>query len=299
MATTASGETVRDGGASTATANALTVDVEGFVESNRQSFEIAPEYVNEAAETREVERNMQVLLDLLSEVGVRATFYFVGTVAERLPAVVRETASRGHEIGSHNFVHSRLFDLEPEVFRKGLAASKAKLEDLAGVAVSGFRAPDFSITRASMWALDTLLELGFVYDSSIYPIGIHDVYGIEGARPDIHTHDNGLVEYPLSTVSIAGRRIPFGGGGYFRLYPVRMTETLIRRQNASGRPCMFYIHPYEVGPAIPRIGGLSAYRRFRHYYHCRDGAPRLRRLLERVPFGPAVDVLTERGYLAA
>jgi polysaccharide deacetylase family protein (PEP-CTERM system associated) len=281
------------------TANALTVDVEGFAESNRQSFEIAPEYMNEAAETREVERNMQVLLDLLSEVGLRATFYFVGTVAERLPSVVRETASRGHEIGSHNFVHTRLFDLEPEAFRKGLAASKAMLEDLAGVTVRGFRAPDFSITRATTWALDTLLDLGFTYDSSIYPTGIHDVYGIEDSSPEIHTHDNGLVEYPLSTVAVAGRRIPFGGGGYFRLYPVRMTETLIRRQNAGGQPCMFYIHPYEVGPAIPRISGLSAYRRFRHYYHCSNGAPRLRRLLERVPFGPAVDVLTERGYVPA
>jgi polysaccharide deacetylase family protein (PEP-CTERM system associated) len=192
-----------------------------------------------------------------------------------------------------------VFDLEPDEFRGGLASSKALLEDLAGAPVRGFRAPDFSITRDSLWALDTLLELGFGYDSSIYPTGIHDVYGIDGATPGIHTHGNGLVEYPLATAEIAGRRIPFGGGGYFRLYPVSMTERLIRRQNTAGLPCMFYIHPYEVGPAIPRIAGLSAYRKFRHYYNCGNGRARLRRLLERVPFGAAIDVLTERGYIAA
>jgi polysaccharide deacetylase family protein (PEP-CTERM system associated) len=281
------------------TVNALTIDVEGFAESNRQSFDIDAQYVDDPGEIREIERNMSVVLDLLSEVGVRATFFFVGTVAEHLPAVVRETAGRGHEIGSHSFVHTRVFDLEPGAFRRGLASSKALLEDLAGAPVRGFRAPDFSITRESLWALDTLLELGFDYDSSIYPTGIHDVYGIDGATPGIHTHANGLVEYPLATVEIGGRRIPFGGGGYFRLYPVPVTEWLIRRENTAGLPCMFYIHPYEVGPARPRIAGLSAYRRFRHYYNCANGRARLRRLIERVPFGAAVDVLSERGYIAA
>lgn len=277
--------------------NALTVDVEGFVESNRQSFDIPPQYVNEAEERREIARNMMVVLDLLSEVEVRATFFIVGTVADRLPEVVREIAARGHEVGSHNFVHTRVFDQSPDEFRDGLAASKATLEDLAGASVRGFRAPDFSITAESLWALDTLLELGFTYDSSIYPTGLHDVYGIDGASPNIHRLENGLVEYPLSTVEVAGRRFPFGGGGYFRLYPLKLTEWLIRRDNTAGRPCMFYIHPYEVGPAIPRIGELSAYRRFRHYYNCRNGRPRLRKLLQSLPFTAAVDVLAERGYV--
>lgn len=279
--------------------NALTVDVEGFIESNRQSFEISQRYIDGDREAYEVERNTHVLLDLLAETDVRATFFFVGTVAERLPGLVRETASGGHEIGSHNFVHTRVFDLLPDEFRRGLATSKQLLEELTGTPVRGFRAPDFSITRRSLWALDTLLELGFTYDSSVYPIGLHDVYGIDDASPRIHVLSNGLIEFPLSTVEVAGRRVPFGGGGYFRLYPLRLTETLIRRQNATGAPCMFYVHPYEIGPVIPRVAGLSSYRRFRHYYNCRNGSSRLRRLLERVPFGTAADVLAEHGGVVA
>jgi polysaccharide deacetylase family protein (PEP-CTERM system associated) len=277
--------------------NALTIDVEGFAESNRQSFDIPASYLDGDREATEVERNTHVLLDLLSELDVRATFFFVGTVADRLPGLVRETAGRGHEVGSHSFVHTRVFDLPPDEFRRGLAASKDRLEELTGNAVRGFRAPDFSITTDSLWALDTLLELGFQYDSSIYPTGLHDVYGIDHAPSVIHTLPNGLVEFPLATAEFAGRRIPFGGGGYFRLYPVRMTEALMRKQNALGRACMFYIHPYEVGPVIPRIRGLSPYRRFRHYYNCRGGGARLRKLLQRLRFTTAADVLVHERRL--
>jgi hypothetical protein len=142
-----------------------------------------------------------------------------------------------------------------------------------------------------------LKELGFVYDSSIYPFGLHDVYGIKEADPSIHTLPNGLIEFPMSTITLLGRRIPFGGGGYFRLYPLLLTRLFLSKVNKQGHPAMFYIHPYEVGPVIPRISPMSYYRRFRHYYHCKKGHVRLRKLLKAFKFYPAVEVL--RNQLAS
>jgi hypothetical protein len=150
-----------------------------------------------------------------------------------------------------------------------------------------------------VWALDILHEEGFQYDSSVYPIGIHDVYGIKGANPFVFRWPNGLVEFPLSTINIMRRRLPFGGGGYFRLYPLAVTERCIAATNRRGHPAMFYIHPYEVGPVIPHVPQMSPYRRFRHYYRARGGAPRLQRLLQRFRFAPAVEVLREMGAIDA
>ena len=274
--------------------NALSVDVEGFVESNRQSFRIPAFSVDRRKEQREIEINVAALLELLDDVRIRATFFFLGTVADRTPQLVREVAQLGHEVASHSYEHLRLTGLRPQEFAEGLRASKEKLEDLAGTRVYGFRAPDFSITRSSLWALEVLRDLGFAYDSSIYPIGVHDVYGIAGAEPYIHTLPGGLIEFPLSTVEVLGRRIPFGGGGYFRLYPVPVTRLLVSRVNRKGEPCMFYIHPYEAGPVIPRIAGLGAYRRFRHYFNARRGPRRFRQVVSGFRFAPAIDVLRER-----
>ena len=158
----------------------------------------------------------------------------------------------------------------------------------------GFRAPDFSITEESLWALDVLQELGFVYDSSIYPFGLHDVYGIKDAEPSIHTLPNGLVEFPISTFSFLGKRIPFGGGGYFRLYPLWLTKLFTSIQNRRGTVCMSYIHPYEAGPVIPDVTELSPYRKFRHYFNCKNGVRRLRKLLGAFNFVPAIEIV--KGY---
>ena len=157
-------------------------------------------------------------------------------------------------------------------------------------------APDFSITNESLWALDVLKEVGFVYDSSIYPLGLHDVYGIKDSDPSIHVLGNGLIEFPMSTADILGKRVPFGGGGYFRLYPIFLTRHLIRKTNKLGYPVMFYIHPYEAGPIIPKIGGLTAYRRFRHYHNCHKGQQRLRKLLKAAPCTATIEVLRMRGF---
>jgi len=274
--------------------NALTIDVEGFVESNRQSFHIPQKYIDPQRENQEIQINTEKVLELLDNTNTKATIFFVGRIAWDLPELIRKTAQAGHEIGCHNFAHLRIFDTKPSEFKEKLSAAKKRIEDISGKQVYGFRAPDFSITKASIWALDILKELGFVYDSSIYPFGLHDVYGIKDAKPFINKLPNGLIEFPMSTSTVFGKRVPFGGGGYFRLYPLFLTKYLIKKMNKLGLPCMFYIHPYEVGPVIPRIKELSAYRSFRHYYNCSTGYLRLQKILKAFKFAPTIEVL--RGY---
>jgi polysaccharide deacetylase family protein (PEP-CTERM system associated) len=276
--------------------NALSVDLEGFVESNVESMPVLARYQDDVRESREIERNTDVLLELFAQRAVKATFFTVGRIARDLPGVVRRIAEQGHEIGCHNYVHKRVFGLTPEQFREGMRAAKRDLEEVAGQPVRGFRAPDFSITGASLWGLDVLRELGFAYDSSIYPIRGHDVYGVADAPRWIHRLPSGLVEFPLSTVELGGRRLPFGGGGYFRLYPLAVTRFFVDFVNRSRRPFMFYIHPYEVGPEIPRVAELSRLRRFRHYHNVETGRARLDDLLRRYRFGPVANVLQENGF---
>jgi len=271
--------------------NAFSVDVEGFVESNVQSFPIDQKFIDQAAENREIEVNTHALLELFAELNIKATFFFLGRIVEDIPNIVKETAQAGHEIGCHNYAHLRIFGIEKDEFSEKLANAKHRLEDVTGQQVYGFRAPDFSITEKSIWALDVLKELGFVYDSSIYPFGLHDVYGIKGAETFIHKLPNGLIEFPLSTTQLFGKRLPFGGGGYFRLYPLWLTSHFLRKLNSQGQPAMFYIHPYEAGPEIPHVSPMSHYRRFRHYYNCKNGRARLRRLMGAFKFAPAIEVL--------
>jgi polysaccharide deacetylase family protein (PEP-CTERM system associated) len=277
--------------------NAFSVDVEGFVESNLQSFYIPDKYINHTKEKHEIEENTTALLQILDEAKVKGTFFFIGRLARDVPALVKKTAQAGHEIGCHSYLHLRIFDIDKNEFSKKLAAAKKDLEDVSGQQVCGFRAPDFSMTQESMWALDILKELGFVYDSSIYPFGLHDVYGIKDAVSSIHRLPNGLIEFPLSTAKLLGRSIPFAGGGYFRLYPLTLTKILLRKLNKQGHPAMFYIHPYEVGSVVPWIPGLSAYRKFRHYYNCKNGKSRLGKLLNSFKFAPAIEVLQHHYYL--
>jgi polysaccharide deacetylase family protein (PEP-CTERM system associated) len=202
-------------------------------------------------------------------------------------------AGLGHEVASHGDVHRRLFGSDRLEFARNIKASKARLEDLAGREVAGFRAPEFSVTPKTLWALDVLREAGFVYDSSVYPIRFHDVYGMPDAPTSPYLLSNGLVEFPLATARMFGARVPVGGGGYFRLYPVSMTRALLRRINDRGDPAMFYLHPYEIGSTVPRVDGLSPYRRFRHYYNIDRGRHRLARLLESFAFAPAIEVLSD------
>jgi polysaccharide deacetylase family protein (PEP-CTERM system associated) len=273
--------------------NALSIDVEGFLESNLESFPPGTPPSDPRREAEEIRANVEETLALLDRYGVRATFFFLGTVAEHSPDVVSMVAGLGHEVASHGYVHRRLFGSDRLEFARNIKTSKERLEDLAGSDVAGFRAPEFSITPKTLWALDVLREAGFGYDSSIYPIGFHDVYGMRDAPTSPYRLSNGLVEFPLATARMFGARIPVGGGGYFRLYPVSMTRALLRRINSRGDPAMFYLHPYEIGSTVPHVGGLSPYRRFRHYYNLGRGERRLGRLLESFAFAPAIEVLSD------
>jgi polysaccharide deacetylase family protein (PEP-CTERM system associated) len=271
--------------------------VEGFCEANIQSFHINRKYISKYAANYEIEKNVNCILDFLDDMNTKATFFFLGRVARDVPATVKQTAERGHEIACHSFQHIRLYDLTHKKFKESLIESKKYLEDISGTAVRGFRAPDFSIIQINIWALDIIKELGFDYDSSICPTGIHDVYGIEDEDSFIHKMKNGLIEFPVSVYTFRKKKIPFGGGGYFRLYPLSITKYMIKKINEKGHPCMFYMHPYEIGDIIPKVGEISSYRKFRHYYNCKNGIKRLKKLFYSFEFCSALDILKERGFL--
>jgi polysaccharide deacetylase family protein (PEP-CTERM system associated) len=266
--------------------NALTIDVEEYFHPNAMDGAVDPSAWD--ALPHRVEGNTCRLLDILSEHDVRATFFVLGWVAERAPGLVDEIANRGHEIACHGFAHRLAYRLGPELFRADVERARGVLEDRLGRRVEGFRAASYSITSASLWALDTLIELGFAYDSSIFPVR-HDLYGIPGwSRVPVRVRRAGgeIIEFPPSTVRFAGRNWPVAGGGYFRLLPYGVTRRAIERLNRRERlPAMVYVHPWEIDPGQPRLAaGRSA--RFRQYANLSRTEPRLRRLLAEFRFAP-------------
>ena len=278
--------------------NAFSVDVEDYF----QVAALAPAIARESWDQREsrVERNTDLLLDLLAERGIHGTFFVLGWIAERHPALVKRIAAAGHEIASHGYSHQLIYSQSREDFYQETVRSKRLLEDLSAAAVIGYRAASFSITRRSLWALDVLVELGFRYDSSIFPIR-HDRYGIPGAAAEpgtvIAPSGATLIEFPMSAATFLGVKVPVSGGGYFRLLPYALTRRGLRQVNERyGRPFTFYLHPWEVDPGQPRVrvGWLS---RFRHYTNLDRCEPRLRRLLAEFRFAPMREVLRERGLL--
>jgi polysaccharide deacetylase family protein (PEP-CTERM system associated) len=281
----------------TSFAHALTIDVEGFAESHAQSIHVDPALLEPAASNMEIAQNLDVTLELLAQHCCRATFFFLGRIAQSAPELVRRVADAGHEVACHSLFHRRITGQTPEEFRAHLTEAKARLEDACGMPVIGFRAPDFSIVAGDKWALDELVSGGFRYDSSAVPTGLHDVYGMADVPHGIFRWPNGLVELPLPVVRLLGLSFPVGGGGYFRLYPLYFTFRYFRSQARRGSPCVFYIHPYEIGPVAPRLPGLSAARRFRHYVRLGQGRERFSRLLKAVPFSTMSDVLARAGFL--
>jgi len=277
--------------------NCLSFDIEGFVESNMQSFTINKSYINRKREIYEIEKNVDSILELLNDFNCKATFFFLNSVTYDLPNVVKKVSKLGHEIALHGPEHTRIFDLSKIEFSKKLICAKKELENIISKPVYGFRAPEFSITQTSLWALDILQKADFTYDSSIYPFGFHDVYGMKNTQPFIYKLQNGLIEFPLSTIGFFGKRFPFGGGGYFRLYPLFFTEIFLKKINKLGHPCMLYIHPYEIGSIIPKIPTLSWYRKLRHYYNCKNGCTRLKKILSEFKFSTAIDVLANEKKL--
>jgi polysaccharide deacetylase family protein (PEP-CTERM system associated) len=271
--------------------NAMSVDVEDYFHVS--VFDgIVPRSQWASMDSR-VCANTTRLLDLFDEFRVRSTFFILGWVAERHPELVREIAARGHEIASHGYAHRLIYDQTPTAFRDDVRRAKHLLEDASGHVVNGYRAPSYSVTPRSLWALDILIDEGYRYDSSIFPIR-HDRYGIPVSPREpfpIDRERGTLMEVPGSTVRVGPLNLPIGGGGYFRLLPYEWTRWGIARLNSvEQQAAVFYIHPWEIDPDQPRLhaGWLG---RFRHYRNLDKTEARLRALLTQFRFGTVQSLL--------
>ena len=272
--------------------NAFSVDVEDYFHVSAYSRVIARRDWDSFPSR--VEANTQAMMEVLAEADVKGTFFVLGWVAERFPGLVSEIAARGHEIACHGYSHKLIYRQSRKQFTEEAHKAKSLLEDSSGAAVNGYRGASFSITRESLWALEALAELGFTFDSSIYPIR-HDRYGIPGAptRPFTFRCESGATinEFPMTTVDILGWRMPVSGGGYFRIYPYAVTRAALRHLNQrKSEPFVFYTHPWEIDPEQPFINAswLSNFRHRTNLHRCRD---RLARLLKEFRFSTISDVL--------
>jgi polysaccharide deacetylase family protein (PEP-CTERM system associated) len=258
-------------------ANALTVDVEDYFQVSALAPHISRQHWD--AMPCRVERNVGRLLQLFARHRAHATFFVLGWIAERYPHIVRDIAAAGHEIASHGYSHLRASEQTPQEFSADIRRAKQLLEDTAGVAVLGYRAPSFSIGHANPWAFDCIAEAGYRYSSSVYPVR-HDHYGMPDAPRFAYEVRPGLLEIPVTTARVLGRNLPAGGGGYFRFFPYPVSHWAIRRVNrVDGRPAIFYFHPWEIDPDQPRISGVSLKTRFRHYVNLHRTEARLSALL--------------------
>lgn len=256
--------------------NAFSVDVEDYF----QVSAMAPYVSRGDWETTpcRVERNVDRLLELFSQSDAKATFFILGWIAERYPEVVKRIGASGHEVASHGFAHLRATEQTPLDFLADIQRAKSLLEDISGSRVCGYRAPSFSIGLRNQWAFDCILEAGYRYSSSVYPIR-HDHYGMPDAPRYAYRSREGLIEIPITTTRILGRNFPAGGGGYFRLLPYAASHWAIKRINeVEGRAAIFYMHPWEIDPGQPRIRRANLKTRFRHYLNLGVMESRLRRL---------------------
>lgn len=273
------GSRVGDGGVRTGLRNAMTVDVEEHFQVS--AFERHVSRDDWCRLPSRVEKNVDRILELFSDSGVKATFFVLGWVGERHPSMVRRIVDAGHELGSHGWDHVRIGCLSPSSFREDVSRTKLVLEDLGGVPVIGYRAPSFSINSTTAWALPTLEDVGYQYSSSIVPIR-HDLYGMPGAPrfSFVPTSCRRLQEVPVTTAQLFGLNLPSGGGGWFRLFPYWYTRSVFasinRKRSRSG---IFYFHPWEIDPDQPVPKGLPAKSRFRHCVNLRRTYGKLLRLL--------------------
>jgi polysaccharide deacetylase family protein (PEP-CTERM system associated) len=265
--------------------NALSVDVEDWFQVG--AFENVISKSDWETLPRRVERNADAVLDLFAEAGVKATFFTLGWVAERHPALIRRVVEAGHEIASHGWDHDRVFTMTPQAFRADLRRAHAAIADAGGIAPTGYRAPSFSIDARTPWAHAILAEEGYTYSSSVAPLA-HDHYGWPEAPRFAHRPLEGsaFLELPVTTVEIAGRRMAAGGGGFFRLLPYRFSDWAIRRVNrAENRPAIFYFHPWEIDPGQPRVSAAPLRSKLRHYSRLSAMRPKLLKLFKSHAWG--------------
>jgi len=244
--------------------NVVSVDVEDYFHA--ETFSGVVDRARWDSYTSRVEPNTRRLLESMAALNIHGTFFVLGWVAERFPALVREIAAGGHELACHSYWHRLIYKLEPADFKEDTRRAKDIIEQIAGQAVTGYRAPTYSVIDSSVWALDILTELGFTYDSSIFPIH-HDRYGMPGAPRApfrFQTPSGPMTEFPITTFRLAGHNMPVGGGGYLRLLPRIYTRLGLKRVQKEGLPIVIYIHPWEIDPEQPRLPG-SMKSRLRHY----------------------------------
>lgn len=269
--------------------NAMSVDVEDYFHVS--AFEASIDRADWNSLECRVEQNTYKSMALFSDAGIKATFFALGWVAERYPALIREIVAQGHELASHGFSHQRISSLTHKEFREEIKSTKALLEEIGGVEVKGYRAPSYSIVKSTLWAHEILAEEGYYYSSSVYPVK-HDLYGIPDApRFKYQAEPAGITEIPVTTTTIAGQNIPCGGGGFFRLFPYILSKWAIERVNqGESQPCNFYFHPWEIDPDQPRQKNISMKNNVRHYLNLGRMESRLRRLLKDFSWGTMQDV---------
>jgi len=275
--------------------NALSIDVEDYYHVS--SAEHIIKYKDWEKHEPRVVKNTWKALSLLKEFDIKATFFVLGWVAERFPDIVREIHSQGHEIGCHGYAHSLTYKQGPDLFRKDVRKAKTAIENITKEEIVGFRAPSNSITRKSLWALRILHEEGFKYDSSIFPVK-HARYGIPRAERFIHKIDLGgkrsIIEFPISTVRLLGANFAMCGGGYLRLYPLKLAKWAIQHINNTGYPAMVYFHPWEIDPEQPRMK-LKGRSRFKHYVNLSRHTDKLRNLFSGQDFSNIHEVIKKNG----
>jgi len=280
--------------------NAFTVDVEDYYQVEAFSQHIQRSHWDDYAS--HVEKNTDEILLLLDNKNTKGTFFTLGCVAEKHPSIVRKIVAQGHEIASHGYSHKLIYKQSQEEFRNETIKSKAILEDIAQIEVRGYRAATYSITRESLWALDILVDAGFIYDSSIFPIR-HDRYGIPDINPIPHEIETpggqSIVEFPISTLKTRLANVPVGGGGYFRLFPYVFTRWALNRVNNRSNEFVFYIHPWEIDESQPVIKSAGFATKFRHYNNIGKCKLRLEQLLTDFKFDTLSSVLENKQLIQA
>ena len=258
--------------------NAMTVDVEDFFHVSAFESVISPSQWKDYQPR--VDSNTRRLLDLFAKKEVKSTFFVLGWVAERYPDLIKEIHRQGHEVASHGFAHRRATQQSRDEFLQDVKRSKDHLEDLLGEQIIGYRAPSFSIGYNNEWAFEVLAELGFKYSSSTYPVK-HDLYGTPDWPRFAYNRPENIIEIPIPTLRLMGKQIPIGGGGYFRLYPYKITEKLVRKYlRQEKQPYSFYFHPWEIDADQPRLKNAPLKSRFRHYVNLHRTEAKLIRLLD-------------------
>jgi polysaccharide deacetylase family protein (PEP-CTERM system associated) len=273
--------------------NAMTVDVEDYFQVS--AFEKNIDKCDWETIPCRVEENVEKILALFEQKGIKSTFFTLGWIAERYPSMVKKIVDHGHELASHGWEHIRVTQQSREDFKQDVIRTRHLLEDLSGKTVKGYRAASYSICRDNLWALDCLADAGYLYSSSIVPIK-HDLYGIPDApRFAFVAAEERLLEIPITTINIAGRNLNCGGGGWFRLFPYAFSRWAINKVNTTEhQPCIFYFHPWEVDPDQPRVEGASRKARFRHYLNLSKMHSRLTSLIDDFHWGRVDDVFLSK-----